>query len=151
MQSEAVAEILREVGDPEIPSVSIVDLGMVGRIHADDERVVVDLMPTFVGCSAQRIIQATVSQKLQGAFPASTVTVRFDLSEPWTSDRISEAGREALRKAGIAPPGPSLDQVECPYCGQSSAVLQNLFGATSCRSLYYCSHCKNPFEAFKPL
>ncbi len=151
MQTEVVVEMLREVGDPEIPSVSIVDLGMVGRIQAAEEGVQVDLMPTFVGCSAQRIIQERVVEKLRDAFPGSAVTVRFDLSEPWTSERITEAGREGLRKAGIAPPGPTLDDVECPYCGQSSAVLHNLFGATSCRSLYYCSHCKNPFEAFKPL
>lgn len=151
MQTQVIAEILREVGDPEIPSVSIVDLGMVGRIQASDDSLHVELMPTFVGCSAQRIIQERVVEKLRGAFPGSAVTVRFDLSEPWTSDRITEAGRVALRKAGIAPPGATLDDVACPYCGQSSAVLQNLFAATSCRSLYYCSHCKNPFEAFKPL
>ncbi len=151
MLAQRVAQILQEVGDPEIPTVSIVDLGMVGAIQADGDRVLVELMPTFVGCSAQRIIQDQVTEKLREAFPTSTVAVRFELSQPWTSDRITKEGREALRKAGIAPPGASLDDVECPFCGHSSTVLQNLFGATSCRSLYYCSHCKNPFEAFKPL
>lgn len=148
---EQVEDVLRAVHDPEIPALSIVDLGMVGQVSVDDMGVAVSLTPTFVGCSAQRIIQQEVQERLARQYPGLRVDVRFDLSEAWTSDRITAAGREALRASGIAPPGESLEDVACPFCDSHANVLENLFASTSCRSLYYCRECRNPFEAFKPI
>lgn len=151
MNETTVTEILRQVPDPEIPHLNIVDLGMVDALTEEEGVLTVALIPTFVGCPAQGIIERTVRERLQEAFPDRKVAVRFSLHQAWSTRRITDAGRQALRESGIAPPGDDLDHVACPYCGHADSVLQNLFGATSCRSLFYCSHCKNPFEAFKPL
>lgn len=151
MSQGEVVDVLHQVHDPEIPRISIVDLGMVGSVKDTGQNIQVSLIPTFVGCSAQRIIQEQALATLQEAFPHHSVKVTFDLDVPWHSDRITEAGRQALKESGIAPPGESLSDVLCPYCGSPQGVLENLFGSTSCKSLYYCSHCHNPFEAFKPL
>ncbi len=148
---ETIEGLLQAVHDPEIPSVSIVDLGMVGSVEMAGDVLNVSLLPTFVGCPAQRLIEAQVAARLSKALPGYHIGVRFNLTEAWSSTRISEAGRKALRAAGIAPPGRTLDEVACPFCGSANAVLENLFASTSCRSLYYCKQCRNPFEAFKPL
>lgn len=148
---EAVREVLKMVHDPEIPAVSIVDLGMVGRVVVDATHLEVSLLPTFVGCPAQAMIAREASQQLAAAFSEYEIAVAFNLRETWSTDRISDAGRDALRAAGIAPPGRDLDDVSCPFCGEQNAVMENLFASTSCRSLYYCRQCRNPFEAFKPL
>lgn len=151
MISERLTDILREVTDPEIPEVSIVDLGMVEGATVEGEHITVSLIPTFVGCPAQALIQKRVQEHLHAAFPTHEVTVRFSLEVPWSTDRITRIGRQALRQSGIAPPGTDLNDVACPFCNQRDTLLQNLFASTSCRSLYYCSACQNPFEAFKPL
>lgn len=150
--SQSVVEsVLRQVPDPEIPKINIVDLGMVEQVWDGNGTVSVTLIPTFVGCSAQRVIEDDVRTRLSRAFPDQTIEVRFSLTTAWSSDRISEEGREALKASGIAPPGDRLENVSCPFCGNTGNILQNLFGATSCRSLFYCGACRNPFEAFKPM
>lgn len=151
MEAALVEEVLRGVPDPEIPKINIVDLGMVQSWAEEDRVLSVTLIPTFVGCSAQTIIADTVRRELLRVFPDCEVVVRFSLETAWSTSRITEAGRAALRSSGIAPPEDRLEQVVCPYCGARDNVLQNLFGATSCRSLFYCDQCRNPFEAFKPL
>lgn len=151
MNRAAVEEVLRRVPDPEIPKVNIVDLGMVQQLLEEDGKLAITLIPTFVGCPAQRVIAGAVERELKEAFPDYGVTVRFSLETAWSSVRITDAGRDALRQSGIAPPGETLQDVACPYCGGQDNLLQNLFGATSCRSLFYCARCRNPFEAFKPL
>ncbi len=151
MTAIEVEALLRDIHDPEIPAVSIVDLGMVEQVTCQEDRVSVSLIPTFVGCPAQRLIAGQVKRRLEQQYPDVRVEVEFSLSPAWTSSRITDAGRKALKGSGIAPPGRDLDDVACPYCGQRDTVMQNLFASTSCRSLYYCRSCRNPFEAFKPI
>jgi ring-1,2-phenylacetyl-CoA epoxidase subunit PaaD len=139
----AVRAALAEVADPEIPTVSVVDLGMVERIEASPEAIRVELLPTFVGCPALDAIRDAVVERL--ARFGRPVEVEFGFRVPWTSDRISDAGRERLRASGFAPPGDSA----CPHCGSADIVLDNLFGPTQCRSLCYCRACRQPFEQFK--
>lgn len=149
--ADRVRAELQAVHDPEIPAVSIVDLGMVGAIEVDTTGVRVQLMPTFIGCPAQGIIQETAEECLRVAFPTLAVRVEMTLQEAWSTRRITAEGRSALIRSGIAPPGETLEAVACPFCGEAEAVMENLFASTSCRSLFYCRRCHNPFEAFKPL
>ena len=145
---ESVLERLRGVVDPEIPTISIVDLGLVYDIRVEDDRIAIDLLPTFVACPALEVIRSTVLEAL-GPFDRS-VDVSFTFAVPWTTDRLTDAGRAGLRKAGIAPPAePSA--VRCPFCESAKVVIDSLFGPALCRSLYYCRACRQPFEAFKPI
>jgi ring-1,2-phenylacetyl-CoA epoxidase subunit PaaD len=149
---------LSEVADPEIPVVSLVELGVVRDVRVDNGRVHVGLMPTFLGCPALERMQAELTEKVAelGAEPEIEV-VRDD---SWSTDRITPEGREKLRAAGFAPPAPraagetTLVQLQtatlrCPYCGSTDTTLENIFGPTPCRSIRYCNACRQPFEQFK--
>ncbi|MBA3877380.1 MAG: phenylacetate-CoA oxygenase subunit PaaJ [Anaerolinea sp.] len=138
--------MLRGVVDPEIPTVSIVDLGMVERIEVGPERIEVELLPTFVGCPAQELIRGAVVDAL-ASFGRQAI-VGFSFRRPWTSDRITAAGRERLAASGFAPPAEPAD-VRCPYCTSARVAMDSVFGPTQCRSLFYCRACRQPFEAFK--
>ncbi len=151
LTADAVTRELETVHDPEIVKVSIVDLGMVSEVRVSDGTILITLTPTFVGCPAQSIIQRLAEERIQKAFPGVSVTVEMNLRDPWHTDRITPRGRQGLIESGIAPPGTDLNDVACPFCGSREAVMENLFASTSCRSLYYCRGCQNPFEAFKPL
>jgi ring-1,2-phenylacetyl-CoA epoxidase subunit PaaD len=148
LDADSVTEVLRTVADPEIPSVSIVDLGMVERIQVGAAGIEVELLPTFVGCPAQDLIRDAVIAALEPLGQA--MKVGFSFRVPWTSDRITELGRAQLASAGFAPPAePSA--VRCPYCGSGKVAMDSAFGPTQCRSLFYCRDCRQPFEAFKPV
>jgi ring-1,2-phenylacetyl-CoA epoxidase subunit PaaD len=155
-------EALSEVPDPEIPAVSIVELGMVGEVEVGERGVRVELLPTFVGCPALEIIRSEVERRLGQLGRPVQVDVSF--ATPWTSDRISREGRDKLRASGFAPPphlregrglpvldAPAPGTVECPYCGSARTTLENVFGPTQCRSIRHCSDCRQPFESFKPI
>jgi ring-1,2-phenylacetyl-CoA epoxidase subunit PaaD len=151
-----VWRLLEGVCDPEIPVVSLIDLGVVDTVAVDGEAAHVTLVPTFLGCPALAQMQADVTACLAGAGYRPTVTV--DTLKPWTTEMISERGRAKLKEAGLAPPTgeqPSLLQLAgpapCPYCGSKDTRLENLFGPTPCRSLRYCRTCRQPFEQFKTL
>jgi ring-1,2-phenylacetyl-CoA epoxidase subunit PaaD len=139
-----VRAALAEVADPEIPTISIVDLGIVNDVNVTDDQIRVELLPTYVGCPALEVIRAAVEERL--APFDMPVDVRFTHTAPWTTDRITGDGRAALRKAGIAPPDA---EVICPFCGSTNIAMDNLFGPTLCRSLFYCRACRQPFESFK--
>jgi len=143
-----VLAILEAVADPEIPTVSIVDLGMVLDVRRDTDGIAVELLPTFVGCPAQEVIRASVIDAL--APLGEPVDVQFTWREPWTSDRISDRGRARLAASGFAPPAAPED-VRCPYCASDRVAMDSAFGPTQCRSLFYCRACRQPFEAFKPI
>jgi ring-1,2-phenylacetyl-CoA epoxidase subunit PaaD len=143
-----VRAALAEVPDPELPVVSVVDLGMVERVGVEDGRVKVDLLPTFIGCPALELIEASVGERLR-AFGVP-VEVAFTRRVPWTSHRISAVGLDRLRRAGIAPPVDPA-QMRCPWCDSARVVMDSAFGPTQCRSLFYCRDCRQPFEGLKPI
>ena len=138
---------LEHVADPEIPAVSIVDLGVVFDVRVD-ERITVELLPTFVGCPALEVIRTSVIDALEPF--GLPIDAEFTWRVPWTSDRISERGRARLAGSGFAPPAAPED-VRCPYCGSERVAMDSAFGPTQCRSLFYCRACRQPFEAFKPV
>ena len=145
---DAVGALLATVHDPEIPTVSIVDLGLVHGIRIADGRIAVELLPTFVACPALEVIRSDVLGALAGL--GRHVDVSFTFAVPWTTDRLTDAGRSGLRRAGIAPPAEPAD-VRCPFCASAAVAMDGLFGPALCRSLFYCRACRQPFEAFKPI
>jgi ring-1,2-phenylacetyl-CoA epoxidase subunit PaaD len=142
----AVRHALAEVLDPELPVLSVVDLGIVHRVDVDRHGIRVVILPTFVGCPALDVIRASIADRL-GEF-GLPVQVDTTFEVPWTSDRISAVGRRALAAIGIAPPSQP-DAVRCPFCASASVAMDSAFGPTQCRSLYYCRACRQPFEALK--
>ncbi|MED1202983.1 1,2-phenylacetyl-CoA epoxidase subunit PaaD [Heyndrickxia acidicola] len=155
-RKDKVLECLLEVKDPEMPSVSIVDLGMISSVHLHDRGVTIYVLPTFTGCPALEIIRKNIKEKVGRLEEAGVVEVEYVYDPPWTSDRITDKGREELKKYGIAPPPEFLKEsgiweVDCPYCGSPYTMMENLFGPTACRSILYCKTCRNPFEAMKPI
>jgi len=161
MVTEAeVWSALAEIPDPEIPVVSVVDLGVIRGIEVEDGRVRVEFTPTFLGCPALETMREQMSHRIAelGAVPEVEVV----LDDSWSTDRITPEGREKLRASGFSPPaprtpdGPKLVQLEskafrCPYCGSRATALENIFGPTPCRSLRYCRSCRQPFEQFKTI
>ena len=154
----AVWSALATVPDPEIPTVSVVDLGVIHSVAVDGERIRVEILPTFVGCPAVEMMRVAIADRLAGMRPRIDVDVTFD--EPWTSERITPNGRERLRAGGFAPPEPErvgtapafialAPRARCPFCGGHRTRLDNAFGPTLCRSIAYCLDCRQPFEQFK--
>ena len=146
--------------DPEIPVISVVDLGVVRDVRVEDGRVHVEFTPTFLGCPALEVMRDQMAERIArlGAEPEVEVV----LDDSWSTDRITPAGREKLRESGFAPPTPrapgepQLVQLQsnnfrCPYCGSRDTALENIFGPTPCRSLRYCRDCRQPFEQFKTI
>jgi ring-1,2-phenylacetyl-CoA epoxidase subunit PaaD len=157
--AEEVWAALAEIPDPEIPVISLVELGVVKDVAVEDGMVRVGFTPTFMGCPALEVMQRAMESKIAALGARPAVTVRLD--DSWSTDDITPAGREKLRAAGFAPPAPrstgKLDLVQlqrgfrCPYCGSTSTKLENLFGPTPCRSIRYCEDCRQPFEQFKSI
>ena len=197
-----VWEALAEVPDPEIPVVSVVDLGIVRTVEVGPDRIRVEMLPTFVGCPALEVIRRSIAGRLAGM--ARRVEVEPTFAEPWTSDRITPEGRRKLRESGFAPPGrpadepagrplfatigvrpvagspaatvagspeaseaassegseagspeatvaasPEAGEASCPFCGSRDTALENPFGPTLCRAIFWCNACRQPFEQFK--
>jgi ring-1,2-phenylacetyl-CoA epoxidase subunit PaaD len=140
---------LAGIPDPELPVISIVDLGIIGDVAIGPEAIEVAILPTFVACPALDVIRSTIEDRLATEF-AWPVTVRTTFDVPWTSERISKAGRAALLRAGIAPPADPAD-VRCPQCASDDVAMDSAFGPTQCRSLFFCRSCRQPFEAMKPV
>jgi len=192
----AIWAALEDVKDPEIPPVSIVDMGMVSRVivegpmhepcgaeegPADSQgrssTVRVEITPTFVGCPALEIIRRSVERRLLAVGGVARATVGFVYDPPWSSDRITPQGRDRLRSFGIAPPPGGASRLcgvpgqcasaadvpaaaglplislgeapPCPYCGSADTHMENLFGPTACRAIFYCDACRQPFEGMK--
>jgi ring-1,2-phenylacetyl-CoA epoxidase subunit PaaD len=156
--TDKIYELLAEVKDPEIPVLSLIDLGVVTGVDVAGDRVVIRMTPTFVGCPALDVMQTEIRQVLAGK-GIGNVEIEVSYRKPWTSDMISEKGKQALKKFGLAPPPPRqlfadleiLEHAECPRCGNSNTELKNTFGATLCRAIHFCHDCREAFEQFKPL
>jgi ring-1,2-phenylacetyl-CoA epoxidase subunit PaaD len=155
-----VWDALAEVPDPEIPVISVVDLGVVRDVRVEDGAVHVEFTPTFLGCPALEVMRAQMAAKIAELGAEAEVEVVLD--DSWSTDRITPEGREKLRAAGFAPPAPreaaapTIVQLQangfrCPYCGSNDTALENIFGPTPCRSLRYCRSCRQPFEQFKTI
>ncbi|MGH2734578.1 MAG: 1,2-phenylacetyl-CoA epoxidase subunit PaaD [Actinomycetota bacterium] len=157
----AVWDALSGVPDPEIPAVSVVEMGMIKKVDVDRDHVAVTVLPTFTGCPAIPVIKDDVAAAVAAVEGVGDVSVDFSFDPPWTTDRISAEGRRKLKEFGLAPPtgeGPVLitsiglpTHAECPFCGSANTRNENPFGPTPCRALYYCDDCSNPFEQFKPV
>ena len=156
----AVWAALAEIPDPEIPVISLVDLGVVRDVTVEDDRVRIEFTPTFMGCPALDAMRDQMAAKVAELGGEPEIDVVLD--DSWSTDKITAEGREKLRAAGFGPPaprtvgGPQLVQLQmagfrCPYCGARETRLENLFGPTPCRSLRYCTSCRQPFEQFKTI
>ncbi len=160
LTAERVWEALADVPDPEIPVISVVDLGVVRDVQVDGERVRVEFTPTFLGCPALDVMRTQMADAVRALGAEPEVVVVTD--DGWSTDRISAVGRDKLREAGYGPPTPrptgpiQLVQLQtgafrCPYCNSIDTRLDNLFGPTACRSIRYCRNCRQPFEQFKTI
>lgn len=154
---EQILHILETVKDPEIPVLSLIDLGVITDVVVNQKSVLVKMTPTFVGCPAMDYMKAEVEAVLQQNGFTPTVHITFE--KPWSSDLISEKGKAALKKYGFAPPPSNkvftdleiLETAICPRCDSENTEMKSPFGPTLCRALYYCHNCKEAFEQFKPL
>lgn len=160
-------EVAAAVTDPELPDVTLAELGVLRSVDTDDTgRVIVSITPTYTGCPALDVMRAELRDRLRSA-GHSDVEIRTVLDPPWTTDWISESGRRKLAAAGITPPGPAprpstggpiplrlgptRRDVRCPRCGSPDTAELSRFGATACKALYRCRVCQEPFEHFKEL
>ena len=154
--------VLRGVPDPEVPALSVVDLGIVRDIHVGAGEVTVTVTPTYSGCPAVQVIERDILAALV-AHGVARARIRTVYSPTWTSDWISAEGRARLKAYGIAPPGPASHDDElvplrrrrealiCPFCDSADTELRSEFGSTACKSIAYCRACSQPFEAFKAI
>jgi ring-1,2-phenylacetyl-CoA epoxidase subunit PaaD len=156
-------EVLASVADPEIPVISVVDLGIVREVRADGDAVEVTVTPTYSGCPATQVIETSIRRALADA--GFDATVRTSLAPAWTTDWLTAEGREKLARFGIAPPGaraPDLPAplrfvrsaagpLACPHCGATDTERLAEFGSTACKALYRCRGCREPFDYFKPI
>ncbi|MDN3919927.1 1,2-phenylacetyl-CoA epoxidase subunit PaaD [Roseateles violae] len=160
---EAAWEVLRQIPDPEVPVITLAELGIVRDLRETAGGLEVVLTPTYSGCPATELIQDDVRKAL-AAF--GEVEITLQRAPAWTTDWISDEGRRKLKDYGIAPPGPvasgagqpirlvhraSLSKLACPRCGSDNTEKLSAFGSTACKALYRCMACREPFEYFKPL
>ncbi len=149
---------LEDVKDPEIPLISIVELGLIAAVQMSENTVTVKLTPTFVACPAVEVMRAEAEQRIR-ALGVEHVKVEITFDPPWDSNRISEEGRRKLKAFGLAPPkrqtGPldliQIQFIACPFCDSDNTVLESAFGPTLCRAIHYCRNCQQSFEQFKPV
>jgi ring-1,2-phenylacetyl-CoA epoxidase subunit PaaD len=155
-----VWDAFEQIPDPEIPVISLVDLGVIRSIDVHKGHVRVEFTPTFLGCPALEVMKRALEESVTALGGEPDVRVIQD--DSWSTDRITPTGREKLRAAGFAPPAPreasapKLVQLQsnvfrCPYCSSTQTKLENIFGPTPCRSLRYCESCRQPFEQFKTI
>lgn len=155
---EEIWQALEEVKDPEIPVVSVVEMGIVREVHVEGDEARITMTPTFSGCPALQVMRAGIKAKVK-TLGFESVVVQTTLHPPWTSDWITESGRQKLKEFGLAPPpkhGGNVpvtfyEPVACPYCDSENTIVKNTFGPTLCRAIYYCQACRQPFEQFKAL
>ncbi len=155
---DRIWQVLNSISDPEIPVVSLVELGIVREVQIERDKVVITITPTFAGCPAMHHMREEIFDRLR-AIGLEKIEVRTSLNPPWTSEWLSEEVRAKLNCFGIAPPPHHtgdleiklMEAVTCPYCGSRDTVMDNPFGPTLCQSLHYCRSCQQSFQRFKPL
>ncbi len=155
---EEIKEALKVVKDPEIPALSVVDLGIITKIEQSEKGLNITMTPTFVGCPAIDVMKKDIKEAGE-KLGYGEVEVFVDYDTPWNSNKMTEEGRDALEKFGLAPPPhldkemelSDLDRVRCPHCGSTDTTLRSAFGSTLCRAIRFCFNCKQGFEQFKPV
>lgn len=155
---QEILTALDDVKDPEIPSISVVDLGIITAINIKGDAVKITMTPTFSACPAIKILEQNVKERI-AQMAVSDVQVVTNFDTPWNSNMISDKGRAALLKHGLAPPPKHegyfeldvLSDVACPFCGSRNTTFESPFGATLCRAMHYCKNCRQAFEQFKPV
>lgn len=158
LTAEMVWLALEAVKDPEIPVISVVEMGIVREVTVTAEGVTVKMTPTFSGCPALEVMREDIERQIR-ELGVECVEVKVVLHPPWSSDWIDEAGRQKLKGFGLAPPprhGGRIEvtfyeSVDCPRCDSANTTIRNSFGPTLCRAMYTCNNCQEPFEQFKPL
>ena len=157
-RSESILESLLEVMDPEIPVLSVVDLGIIEDIELKGDSVTVMMLPTFTACPAIKIMQSQIREKVM-SLGFADVNVKVDDSLTWNSDRITEEGKRKLELFGLGTPEQhggtydlqSIEQATCPHCNSTHTTMNSMFGSALCRSMHFCYDCRQGFERFKPL
>ena len=139
---------LNEVPDPEIPVISVVDLGIVRDVKWEDQTLEVAVTPTYSGCPATSVISMDIETALRDR-GISDIRIKTQISPPWTTDWLSDSGRAKLEKYGIAPPSPEGGPDKCPQCGSQQVTKVSQFGSTPCKAHWRCDHCFEPFDYFK--
>lgn len=156
-----IQEILQEVKDPEIPAISLVELGVLRDVHVEEDRILVKITPTYSGCPAMKVMEEDIKTKL-AEHGYSNAEVEEVLSPAWSTDDITSEGRRKLKEYGIAPPDESTEdknalipgshtEIQCPQCGSRNTRLINQFGSTACKALHQCEDCGEAFDYFKCL
>lgn len=146
----AVWDALATVEDPELP-ITVTDLGLINEVRIEGRRVHVTMVPTFSACPAIAVIQKDIRERLEALPGIDEASVELSFAEPWTMARMSDRGRQRLFLYGVSVPSRTSDEtVECPFCGSTNTTMENPFGPTLCRAIYYCRDCKNPVERFRP-
>lgn len=158
-KEQQIWNILNEIPDPEVPAISIVELGVVRNVELDNQTVTISMTPTYSGCPALKAMEDAVKDELSVA--GYKVNIKIVYKPAWTTEWMSESTREKLRAYGISPPprltfehlhplgNPSREFTECPFCRSKDTKLTSQFGSTACKALYYCNACQQPFELFK--
>ncbi len=160
LTAEQAWRVLSRVADPEIPVISVTELGIVREVRAEGDALAVVVTPTYSGCPATEAIERSIAEALREA-GAAQVRIETRLAPAWTTDWIAPEAQEKLRRYGIAPPGARAagdsqpiafaPRVACPLCGSANTERLSAFGATACKALYRCRDCREPFEHFKPI
>jgi ring-1,2-phenylacetyl-CoA epoxidase subunit PaaD len=152
INKEAIFAYLQEIKDPEVPVLSIIDLGLVRDIKMNEDEIEIIITSTYTGCPAMDMITANIRIEL-ATLGFKKIKITTALSPAWTTDWMSEEGKRKLQLYGIAPPDKRFsipkDGVECPQCHSSNTRLVSEFGSTACKALYQCNDCKEPFDYFK--
>ncbi len=152
-------ELLEEVSDPEVPVLSVVDLGVARQVEVNEQSITITITPTYSGCPAMKTMEDDIRKKLSD-HQVENVTINTVLSPAWTTDWLSENGRRKLKEYGIAPPENEVDKsvlfseptkVPCPKCGSTDTRMVSQFGSTACKAHYQCNTCKEPYDYFKCL
>ena len=159
MTEEKIFLALADVSDPEIPVLSVLDLGMITGVEVLADKALIKMIPTYAACPATSFIKNHIEQHLKKEFPNEAIEVQVDNSIHWDTNRISELGKEKLKNFKIAPPRKHEGNVtsemllgaECPHCGSIHTVLRSPFGSTLCRAIQFCKDCNQTFEQFKPM
>jgi len=158
LTTDTIYSWLEDVKDPEIPVLSLVDLGVITEVKIVGNAVHIEMTPTFVGCPALDMMKQEIESvlKIKGI---ETISIAVSFRDAWTSDKISTKGKQALKAFGLAPPPSNevftdleiLEHAQCPRCDGTHTEMKTPFGPTLCRSIHYCHDCKEAFEQFKPL